>query len=614
MHPHSFRSGRLGFHLILVLVALWATACTTGPSSSPVAGRDAFVVLSGGGTPLSNNYSQYLQAKALNEWLRARYPAEAVWTFYGAGNQTGQAPFFSDTRKQNKEDGLLIESWLPGPLEANRPATRDQVLAALKNEILPKVAEGGTLYLFVGDHGELSRSEPKESIITLWQMEQTGTSSNGWRSNPAQVLGVNELRSVLEAGLGRGRVVFCFTCCHSGGFHFLGQPRTVAPNPAWFSGFVPVEAADWTAEVPLARIAGFTATTEDSLAAGCAPDPDPDRWAGSERFIPEALLGTDLMTGERRGPSLRSFAEAFDAAMVVNRTIDKPHSSAEAFLERHATLIETVLARGETLTPAARAAVEQYHRIVAGEDPGVKDAVFKAQKAVYDRFLEALVQQNPLSANLLRSGSRTELETAIGPEAGNAGRGGRRRGMNEEIRKQWTEIIRPVWKTALETDQVPSISADAKAFELHLIDLEEKNPRRDLTPGNRDAVRNELFWRSGSAIPSQTDAVKAVELARWDASRRTKILAWARGSESEALRTAAEKWGGPVRPATATAPSWSGPPRSARKEALQRALFFRRVMGAWAFLLAVDEQPALRRLKSFRDLERVPLPPPQSSL
>ena len=49
---------------------------STAPAGRPVAPRgehDAFVVLSGGGTPLSNNYSQYLQARALNDWLRERY-------------------------------------------------------------------------------------------------------------------------------------------------------------------------------------------------------------------------------------------------------------------------------------------------------------------------------------------------------------------------------------------------------------------------------------------------------------------------------------------------------------------------------------------------------------
>lgn len=607
---------------LMVSVAFLASCSSPGPGAggagsvgtnaravAPRGEHDAFVVLSGGGTPLSNNYSQYLQARALNDWLRERYPAQAVWTFFGAGNRPEVAPVFADTRKQNKESGLLVESWLPGPLTENRPATREEILKALREEILPRVAKGGTLFLFVGDHGELSRTEPRESIITLWQMENRGAAGGNWRTNPAQVLGVTELRSALEAGLGRGRVVFCFTCCHSGGFHFLGQPRNAAPNPSWFTGFVPAAAADWSAEPGRVTMAGFTATTEDSLAAGCAPDPDPDRWAGSERFIPEALIGRDLMSGERKGEGLSSFAEAFEQAMFVNRTIDKPHSTAEALLDAYATLIETVLAPSEALAPAIRAQVERYLRGVDGAEPVSTDPTLQAQRRLYARFVDALVSQNPLSESLLRTGTRAQLEAAIGPVTGNA-QGRSRRRMNEEVRRQWTDVIRPVWKAAVDAGTVPGLGAAAREFELHLITLEEMSPRRDLTPGNRDAVRNELFWKSSYALPALTDAAKAVEMARWEAARRTSILAWARASESEAVREAAEKWGGPVRPDAPANPGFSGPPRAARKEALQRALAYRRAIAAWDFLLAVDEKGALARLAALRQLERTPLPRP----
>ncbi|MCX6933019.1 MAG: hypothetical protein NTZ29_10095, partial [Verrucomicrobia bacterium] len=70
---------------------------------------DAFVFISGGGTPLSNNYSQYLQAVGVNNGLQARYPSEAVWTFFGAGNRPDRASVFGDTRRLLKEDGLLVE-------------------------------------------------------------------------------------------------------------------------------------------------------------------------------------------------------------------------------------------------------------------------------------------------------------------------------------------------------------------------------------------------------------------------------------------------------------------------------------------------------------------------
>lgn len=587
-------------------------ASPTGEAARPpVKTGDAFVVISGGGTPLTNNYSQFLQAQALNDWLLARYPREAVWTFFGAGNRTGAPAVFADARRQLKQDGLLVESWLPGVLERNRPATRAEILGALKNEILPRVAQGGTLYLFVGDHGELSRGAVKESQITLWQMEKTGGAGApvGWRTDPKQVLTVADVRTALDGGLGAGRVVFCFTCCHSGGFHHLDVPRSAPANPAWFNGLQPVECADWSETVPRARIAGFTATTEDSLAAGCNPDPDPEKWLGYERHFPEALLGFDLMTGEKKGAALPSFAAAHEAATLVDRTIDKPFSTAEAWLERYATLIETVLAESPALTPAVRAQVERYHGIVNGEAPGVTDAAFVAQQRQAERFVAALVEQNPTSAQLLRAGTRAELETAIGPNPGNAGGGGRRGGGgSDSVRKLWSETLRPAWKAALVAKQVPDISEAARAFELHLIGLEEKTPTRVFLPGDRNAVRNEVFWRSGYAIPTETDAKKAAAVARWEAGRRTAILAWARTAPDDQVRAAAVTWGGPVRPATSQRPVEAGPPRGARKEALQRALFYRRVQGAWAFLIAVEERGALERLAALRALEEKPLP------
>jgi len=127
------------------------------------------------------------------------------------------------------------------------------------------------------------------------------------------------------------------------------------------------------------------------------------------------------MTGEKLGGERTSFAATHEAATLVDRTIDKPYSTSEAWLERYATLIETVLAESPALTPAVRAQVERYKRIVDGAAPEVNDAAFVAAQRQTERFLAALAEQNPTSTTLLRSGTRAELEKDIGPVAGNAG-------------------------------------------------------------------------------------------------------------------------------------------------------------------------------------------------
>ena len=88
------------------------------PAAKP---RDAYVLLSGGGTPLSNNYSQYLQAKGIAAYLGRECPPDATWVFFGVGNRDGTAPVLADARRELKQDGLVVQSWLPGSLARNRP-------------------------------------------------------------------------------------------------------------------------------------------------------------------------------------------------------------------------------------------------------------------------------------------------------------------------------------------------------------------------------------------------------------------------------------------------------------------------------------------------------------
>jgi len=105
-------------------LALLALGGCVSPPEAAAPPRDAYVVLSGGGTPLSNNYSQYLQARAFAGFLEARFPGQPRWVFFGIGNREGESPILADVRRQVRRDGRLVESWLPGPPKDNRPATR----------------------------------------------------------------------------------------------------------------------------------------------------------------------------------------------------------------------------------------------------------------------------------------------------------------------------------------------------------------------------------------------------------------------------------------------------------------------------------------------------------
>lgn len=567
--------------------------------------RDAYVLLSGGGTPLTNNYSQYLQAQAMANHLQATYPADSVWVFFGQGNRPGEKPVLADVRKQVKEKGVLRETWLPGVLKNNRRARKADFLTALRDEILPAVHEGGTLYLFIGDHGSLAKEEPKESVVTMWQMNP-GRDGKSWRSDPKEELSVTDLREALAAGLGRGRVVFCMTQCHSGGFHFLGIPREVGPNPDWFEAMVP----DWAIPAdeqsfPLA--AGFTAVDEASLAAGCDPDPDPDRWAGYERFVPEKLLGIDLFTGAKSGQALASYAAAHEQAVLVDQTIDKPRSTSEQFLERWAETIEK-LAAEKNLTPLVSEQVRAYQQAVEhglAEAPG---ADFAARRAQFAKFIERMAEQNSRVAVLLRQGPRDELEQSIGPAEHGGSGGGGRRGPPADRLKPWTETVRPAWKFAVETGTGPKMSRHALAFEKYLLAQEDKGRNLMFAGGWQNPILNDLYWQSSYAIPDKLNKKKAEDVTRWGAERRTKIIEWAKASPDAAVREAAEKlWS----QRATTSGNFTAPPRTlSRKIAAERTLFYRRTLAAWAFLIAVNHTPALDELQRLIALENTVLPAP----
>ena len=574
------------------------TVPSAGLSAQAAGGKpqNAYVLLSGGGSPLDNNYSQYLQAKAIAQFFLRESTGAPSWIFFGVGNREGHPPLLADVRHDKPHNGRLVSAWLPGVLPENRPATRANFLRALREEILPAVRSGGTLFLFVGDHGELTgKGENRESAITLWGLKRD--SEGEWNDDAKELLRVGDLRQALTEGLGAGRVVFCMTQCHSGGFHNLGVAREMTAPRHWFS-----TSPNWagaSATGVRLKVAGFTATDQASLAAGCDAAPDPELWRGYERFLPEQLLGIDLMTGQRKGAGAASFAAAHEPATLVDDTIDKPRATSEHYLERWAHLIETRLMQA-SLTPAAERAVVAFQRAVDGNPPSLSDPRAQQRAAQFRRFVLQLAEEVPDSKELLLSGSRQALETATRArgERG-SGRGGRRGAMTD-VRRAWTDTLRPAWKQAVKANRVPGLSGAAREFEQHLLALEDDG--NDLLLGrNKDTLLNEVYWSSGYAKPGTVELAKAEAVARWAAERRAQIVAWAGRALEPRIRAAAHTLG----PGPRTLDE-SARPLSA-KTAVERVLFYRRVLAAWEFLLTLDAQPALAELGALIELEKTPV-------
>ena len=178
-----------------------------------------------------------------------------------------------------------------------------------------------------------------------------------------------------------------------------------------------------------------------------------------------------------------------------------------------------------------------------------------------------------------------------------------------EARRAWNETIRTGWKAAIDANKAADLTPAILQFERHLMAKEAKG--KDYFSANSDQLDVEVFWESGYSNPQTVDLAKAESIALWAAERRKKILGWARASEDEAIRAAAEKLSERRRrsdaPATTEATEIQAP-RISRRTAAERTLFYRRVLGAWAFLLAMNERPALARMRELTELESVPLP------
>jgi hypothetical protein len=128
-------------------------------------------------------------------------------------------------------------------------------------------------------------------------------------------------------------------------------------------------------------------------------------------------------------------------------------------------------------------------------------------------------------------------------------------------------------------------------------------------------LEEEVYWESGFNDPQTVNFSKADAITRWGMERRTKILDWAKSSHNTNVASAAQRMlQTPARRGTDAMPAErmrETMPMADAETAAARTLFYRRVLAAWEFLIAVDEKPALDRLHELTELERTPLPAPK---
>ena len=138
--------------------------------------------------------------------------------------------------------------------------------------------------------------------------------------------------------------------------------------------------------------------------------------------------------------------------------------------------METKLASAPRLTAAAQTAVTAFQQAVDRGQVTVTDEELRARQAQRFRAATGGV------------GTRQQLDAAIRVrgERGGGGRGGRRAPMTE-LRRSWTDTLRPAWKSAVLAGKVRELAGAALEFE-----------KRLLKPEDGEAIR---FWREEETTP-----------------------------------------------------------------------------------------------------------------
>jgi hypothetical protein len=379
---------------------------------------DQILVLSGGGSPLGNHYSQYLQTKTMFDDLSARFPAARPSVMFGAGNRAGAAPVLADVHRAVKQGDLSFQQMEIGAIAGNAAATLNNVGAFFAQPRLKKMAKDETFFLLVSDHG-MPFIQPNGSMsstfdnncIDLWNFRgdlKTGQLADGPVSQ--RCLSKDRLLGLFNSNVSAGRVVFAMSQCFSGGFHMMSvslKNKYPSADP---------------------RICGFTAVTEDTTASGCTPDVDGPGYQGYERSLTEQLTGNDVVSGRRLRPARESLQEAHIEATVEDKTKDIPLATSDFYLWKWALAIEKkdFVPRTRALTAQQARAIVAQTVIGAGQSAlgsyRTKEAFFQRVQKALDLYPEyRRVFSGPLAAHIRLEAELTakfaELEAAMGSYA-----------------------------------------------------------------------------------------------------------------------------------------------------------------------------------------------------
>lgn len=563
-------------HRAILGFALFAT--------TPFAQADQILVLSGGGGPPSNHYSQYLQTKTLTDNLRTMLPGTEVGVLFGAGNVTGSPAVLADVHRVVRSGGKAREVMESGFIAQNQAATRANVDLYFKSSKVASMGKNETFFLLVSDHGMpftfpdgTSDMTFSNNCIDLWSFESDLSTNRMKPGGPAQrCYSKDNLKQHLTKNIPAKRAVYAMSQCFSGGFHKMS--------------------VDMTKSYPTAdsRICGFTAVTEDTTASGCTPDVDGPGYQGYERSFTEQLTGVDVVSGRRLRPARTSFAEAHEAATIEDLAKDIPLATSDFYLWKWALAIggKTFVPRTPTLN------ANDARKMLASTQIGkmnLHDLQYRSKESFFEKmqneFLRLYPEYSGALTGALEDHRKLEVKLATELELIERSFGP----VGQELGKNMSGILAG-WKKLIASGKSSLTPAEAK-LELGLFDKIESN----YGAGAIDQIS--LYILSMKTI---TDPALALAISEYRANRFPYAADWASKSGDRLFVDAAAKVKIHEQQMAEIEQRYTSVQK--RHGHVRRLMIYREALGAWNALSRMGDTQALAELTGLLECESTKLP------
>lgn len=547
------------------------------------ASADQILVISGGGNPTGNHFSQYLQTKTLFTYLNEISQPSSTNIYFGAGNKTNQSPLLADVHKVEHNLGKSQEIMISGFIENNHPATKTNIIDYFKSSNATTLTSSDTFFLFVSDHGMPNRNAQGEkdktfsnNCIDTWAFSSDLAKQEFSSFEfPERCLSKNELKSQLQ-NLNSKKTVFSMSQCYSGGFHQMS--------------------IDKINDYPVAntKICGFTAITKDTTASGCTPDVDGPGYQGYERYFTENLTGLDVVSGNRLRQPRLSIQEAHRAATIQDLTKDIPLATSDSYLMNWFDTISSssFIARSGTILLENIRTI-MFQSSLPGKIYSLDSTAYKSKSAFFYRAIREISRLYPELQNLLY-GSLADLQKlAKQAEADFVSADDAAYTVDESL-AQAEDQLAQAWADFTR-------SGKSNLSEYTLI-LEDNFAAMDKKYGYGTGADYALKVMSIKAV---IDPAKAELISQYKSQRIDYAIDWATKTKDVRLVSLTKR----IQTLKAQSASATELVENLNKRAghIRRILLYRQILGAWNALFAMNDQTALAEVNGLIDCEETKL-------